>query len=163
MTSQSHQRFTVEGLRRCSTAALVHGGTRGRRRTREYAAWISMRGRCNRPSDTAYPNYGGRGISVCRRWDSFVAFRDDMGECPSGYTLDRIDVDGNYEPGNCRWVSRAEQNRNKRTNAYVVFRGERLAMAEACRRAGVPYETVRWHVRVKGKSHQAAFDYAVTR
>lgn len=81
-------------------------------------SWIGMRQRCFNPNRPKYILYGGRGITVCERWlgkDGFANFLADMGERPSGTSLDRIDPDGNYEPGNCRWASVYEQNRNKRT------------------------------------------------
>jgi hypothetical protein len=73
-----------------------------------------MRTRCENPKATKYAIYGGRGITVCARWDSFENFLTDMGERPEGLTLDRIDVNGNYEPGNCRWATAKEQRANQR-------------------------------------------------
>ena len=91
--------------------------THGLYRTGTYNSWRSMLARCKDSSHKQFKDYGGRGITVCQAWqDSFEAFLAAMGERPSGTTLDRIETDGNYEPGNCRWATRTEQNRNKRHN-----------------------------------------------
>lgn len=94
---------------------VKHGNRRGTFTSSEYHAWSSMRARCNNPKHAAYNNYGGRGISVCSRWKSFVAFLSDLGQKPSSdLSLERRDVNGNYTPRNCYWATRSEQNKNQR-------------------------------------------------
>ena len=82
-----------------------------------YKAWTGMRQRCNNPKNTAYANYGARGIKVCERWNNFATFLADVGERPKGMTLDRKNPDGDYEPSNVRWATKAEQQRNQRINS----------------------------------------------
>jgi hypothetical protein len=90
---------------------------------REYSCWKGMRKRCNNPRRPDFKNYGGRGIRVCSRWDSFDAFISDMGPCPPGMTIDRKDNDAGYNPMNCHWASRGDQNKNKRNLIRVEHDG----------------------------------------
>lgn len=116
----------------------IHGHTTDGRLSREYQSWAHAKRRCASANDAQYRNYGARGITMCDRWrDSFEAFYSDMGNCPAGLELDRIDNDGNYEPGNCRWATRQQQNSNQRRNRLVTLRGEAMTVAEASRRVGI--------------------------
>lgn len=113
----------------------------------EYSLWCQMRARCQRQSHEAYHNYGGRGIRVCDRWQDFSAFLEDMGPRPGkGYTVDRIDNNKNYEPGNCRWATRAQQSRNSRQVKPVTWNGETLPLGDWADRFGVPLERLRTRV-----------------
>lgn len=99
--------------------------------TIEHRAWARIRRRCNSPSYHNYPRYGGRGITVCERWDSFDNFLADMGSRPEGMTLDRIDNDGNYEPANCRWTTMKVQASNRGSYNYSAEQDQRLREAVA--------------------------------
>lgn len=103
-----------------------------------YETWRQMRRRCYDPKAKGYKHYGGRGIQVCERWQTFQNFYDDMFESYSeGLTIERIDVNGHYSPENCRWATNMEQQANKRNNRVLVYRGEEMHLAELCRRTGV--------------------------
>ncbi|MEI8142862.1 MAG: hypothetical protein WCG90_08350 [Chitinophagia bacterium] len=103
-------------VERVSKLNLTHGKTH----TKEFKTWDSMKQRCENPKNISYKDYGGRGIKVCDRWiDSFENFLADMGEAPSkNHSIDRKDVNGNYEPNNCRWATAKEQRTNQRPRLY---------------------------------------------
>lgn len=123
--------------------------THGMTGTPEYAAWRSMKGRCHNPTDQGYGNYGARGIIVCDRWrDSFENFLADMGLRPSdNHSIDRINVNGNYEPKNCRWATTGEQSRNRRNNRWVTHQGQAMLLTDAAMAAGLPVSTVQSRMR----------------
>lgn len=113
----------------------------GMHATRTYKTWMAMRHRCISPNDTSYPYYGARGVEVCERWlSSFSDFYADMGERPRGMTIERIDSNGNYEPGNCKWATAREQAANRRNGVYVQYEGARINMAEFARVVGMSYD-----------------------
>lgn len=118
---------------------IVHGMTN----TPEYQTWIRIKSRCENPNNKKYADYGGRGITVCPRWaDSFDEFFSDMGVRPDGCSsIDRIDVNGNYEPENCRWANAMMQGRNKRNNRLVEHNGKSIALSEFCQESGINYRT----------------------
>src|SRR5262249_33026847 len=92
--------------------------THGKSKSATYGVWARMMKRCNNPHSPSWKDYGGRGISVCRRWYSFAAFYEDMGDKPQGLSLNRMDNDGNYAPGNCCWATNAEQATNRREREH---------------------------------------------
>lgn len=137
------RRVRADGLRNgtstscgCGQARAVRHGGHG---TPAYRSWQKMRDRCLNPRFKQYRDYGGRGVTVCERWQDFAAFIEDMGERPEGATLDRYpDKNGNYEPGNCRWATRKEQQRNTRRNVYVTAFGETLLLVDMAAKHNLP-------------------------
>lgn len=121
----------------------------GGKLTRGYTKWVSMKQRCSNKNHPGYVYYGGRGIKVCERWtceDGFDNFIDDLGHPPDGLTLERIDNDKGYEPGNVRWATWAEQAKNKRKKGTTVPL-DRNSLRQRAIRAGLPYMVV--YLRIK--------------
>lgn len=114
--------------------------THGKSGTATYNSWCKMKERCEKPATRGYRHYGGRGIRVCDNWsDSFEAFLRDMGLRPEGgYEIDRIDVNGHYEAGNCRWITRRQNARNKRSNRRLTWDGKTLCLSEWSEVLGLP-------------------------
>ena len=131
---------------RASNGRFANGGAfhlkHGKAKSKVYNIWCSMRARCGNPNAQAYKNYGARGISVCARWESFENFYEDMGDPPSGLTLDRIDNDKGYSPENCRWASRKVQGRNKRGIKLYSLDGEQRPLCEWADIYGLKLKTV---------------------
>jgi hypothetical protein len=136
--------------------------THGQTGSKEHKAWSGMIQRCTNPKEKCWRNYGGRGISVCRRWRSFQNFLSDMGKCPNGMTLDRFpNLNGNYEPGNCRWATVTQQANNTRANRRIIAFGEIKTAKEWSRdpRCAVKYATLAWRAGQKCWSGEDAITY----
>lgn len=139
----------------CGCLVRTHGHSSGGSRTKTYMTWDSMRRRCENPSHRAYPDYGGRGITVCDRWRDFSCFLEDMGEKPEGFSLDRIDNSLGYSKENCRWATSQEQNRNTRGTRMVVCDGESRSIIEWSELRGWPHHVIASRLRA-GWSEQRA-------
>jgi hypothetical protein len=129
-----------------------HGQSiRRKRNASAYGIWSAMKDRCSNPSNSEYAAYGGRGIKVCSRWiASYQAFISDMGPRPSRrHSIDRINNDGNYEPGNCRWATRKQQDDNRRNAIMVVYGGKLMRLREVVSKSGsaIPFATIRYRVK----------------
>lgn len=140
---------------------VKHGAARRKSITAEYRIWQHVRSRCNDSGSDSWKWYGGRGISVCTRWDSFEAFLADMGPRPSPlHSIDRKDNDGNYEPGNCRWTTSGVQlaNQRKRGISRAAAADLRSMVAagatvkKAAQKYGLPYSTAYWIARGVSKA-----------
>ena len=114
--------------------SVKHGATKNSNVNGTYKSWRSMKARCSNPKCKSYYCYGGRGITFCDRWDEYKNFVDDMGERPIGYSLERKDPNGNYEPKNCCWIPNNQQSKNTRRTAWVLLNGEKMIQADAARR-----------------------------
>ena len=136
--------FNKEMSRATCLARATHGEKRVDVQSKEYLVWTGIIDRCCRESSRAFKNYGGRGIRVCDEWRaSYVAFLRDMGRKPTpGHTIDRINNDGNYEPGNCRWATRKEQMQNTRINVFLEHEGRRQTVAQWAEELGINYHTL---------------------
>lgn len=131
----------------------IHNG----KMTKLYRVWSSMKERCANPNNKRFQRYGGRGISVCQEWLDFATFR--AWALASGYadgrTIDRVDNDGNYEPGNCRWTTRREQNRNYSRNRMLTFRGKTQCVKDWALELGINNATILFRLK-SGKTTEEA-------
>lgn len=124
----------------CGCKNLKHG--HGDPTDPTYCTWVRMRQRCEQPKLKAYPRYGGRGIIVCERWQKYENFLADMGPRPDGLSLDRINNDGNYEPGNCRWATDYEQQNNRSSNRPITWRGRTQNLKQWAKELGMRHTTL---------------------
>lgn len=118
--------------------------THGKHKTQEYSTWAAMKKRCTNPNSVDYHNYGGRGITVCKRWlDSFENFLEDMGERPNNNSqIDRINTNKGYSKKNCRWATPIENTRNRRNNIKITYKGETKTLSEWVTVLGIPRNTI---------------------
>ncbi len=156
-----HSEVTIQGH-------TIHGYNRATGPAPEYSSHQGLLSRCYNPKNISYHLYGGRGVRVCERWrngdgikSAFECFIADMGLKPSKrHSIDRMDNNGNYEPGNCRWATPQEQSSNTRRNTIVVFRGEQMILAQAIRVAKLNHFTVMNRLR-RGWGMEAAINTPV--
>ena len=124
--------------------SLKHGHEIDRKPSRTLKSYRHAKSRSTNPTDPKYARYGGRGIFMCDQWlNSFETFLADMGECPKGMSIDRIDNNGNYEPGNCRWATAAMQSRNKSNNVTISHNGRIMILTDYANEVGIPFSTLR--------------------
>ena len=132
LTRDAHCRFTKK-----------HGEGNVGQTTPEYKTWVALRSRCLSNTNRSYPQYGGRGITVCARWNSYENFLHDMGRKPSPrHSIDRIDNNGNYEPSNCKWSTKKEQASNRRNSHFVLVNNKKMTVSEFARSMKINPQTL---------------------
>lgn len=140
------------GKEKLSKIRKVHG----MHDSNEYKIWRGIRNRCFNKNEPAYKNYGGRGITVCERWNSFENFLIDMGRRPNGLSIERVNVNGNYEPGNCCWVTMKAQQANRRDTVRVCISGSTKPLKHWCDDLGIAYKKVHLRLTRYGKEINTA-------
>jgi len=123
-------------------------------KTKENKLWFSIKQRCYNPNNISYKDYGGKGITVCDRWlNSYEDFLSDIGRAPTpNHSIDRINVFGNYEPGNCKWSNSKEQNNNRKSNVILEHNGVRLTMKQWSEKLGIDYRKLHKAIKYELKS-----------
>lgn len=139
--------------------SLKHGHIINRTKSPTYASWRNAKTRCFNKTHAKFRLYGARGIVMCPEWASdFRVFLRDMGECPDGLTLERIDVNKGYEPGNCRWATKEDQAKNKTNSLTAVIGGEKVFIKEYVEGLGVSYKSLWWHMK-RGRPVEESIGY----
>ena len=128
----------------------------GKYKSRTYSIWRAMKRRCLEINDISYKYYGGRGIAVCSRWLDFENFLLDMGEAPANFSIDRIDVNKNYEPANCKWANQEDQANNKRNNTFITYENKTQTVSQWAREKGINKTTLIYRIK-KGFVSDALF------
>lgn len=148
--SRTLEEKTINSIQKAKKSRANHCTERpwlikhGESRTRLYQIYADMKTRCYNPNDKFYKDYGGRGITIDKRWEQYVSFA--KWAKANGYsdelTIERIDVDGNYSPENCTWVTKRKQCFNRRTNHFITYKGEKITLSELCERTGIAPKTI---------------------
>lgn len=154
-SSEYHKQQVIKG----NISRTRHGMSH----SKIHQIWIDMHQRCKNPKAHAYKNYGGRGIIVCKRWESFENFYTDMKDAPKGLSLERIDNDKGYFPSNCKWATREEQQNNSRANIIIEYQNQRLTIAQWADKIGMGYDTLRHRIRVAHWSIERALTRKIGR
>jgi len=148
---ENWKELTQKNLLKMNRGCEAHGMSK----SSLYFVWRAMKKRCQNKNDSDYVYYGARGIAVCERWlNSFANFLEDMGECPKGLTLDRIDNNGNYEPGNCHYVTQKEQARNRRSTRLEHHNGKTQCLKDWAKELNISY-----HVLLKNPERLGIYAY----
>lgn len=133
------------------------------KQSKTYKAWVNMESRVAGYTESHRKHYTDRGITICARWQgNFKAFLEDMGECPPGLTLERMDNDGNYQPDNCEWATPAQQTFNRSATHKVTVGAKVMSLKHACAHYNIPYLTAMGRVR-RGMTPQEAIDVALSK
>lgn len=153
-------RLNKNGTKSCGCLSkeklIERSRTHGMTKTRIFSIWDGMKKRCLLPTNGGYKNYGARGIKVCERWLKFENFKEDMYDSylkhveefgEKNTSLDRIDVNGNYEPSNCRWATLEEQNNNRNNNRFIIYNGSKMTVTQIGRIVGKDFGGVMRNVR----------------
>lgn len=131
--------------------------THGMTGSKTFQAWQSMMNRCTNQYAEKYPDYGGRGIRVCERWNLFENFLQDMGVAPEGLSLERKDNSKGYGPDNCKWATCSEQSRNRRSNHLITYKGQTLTLMGWSEKLGMKFNTLSSRLNQQGWSVEKAF------
>lgn len=134
----------------------THGHAKRGKTTRTYLSWVGMIQRCRNPNDKYYKDYGGRGITVCKRWEKFPNFLEDMGESPHRYQIDRENNNKGYSKENCRWVTSKINNRNKRNSRLITYEGKTKPVVQWAEEYNIPYQALYQRIYKRGWSIRRA-------
>ncbi len=143
--------------------ALKHGHKRKGKQSKIYISWCHMIQRCTNPNDKRYKDYGGRRITICKRWLKFKNFLEDMGECPPGLTLERENNEKGYYKENCYWATLEQQARNRRSSRIETYNGESKCIAAWAEEYNIPYDVLYQRIYKLGWSMKRALTEPIQR